>query len=581
VVVTQKKSRNCFYFKKKRTVMSSTLTLSSRLYSYVKASAITSTLIAAVELMHNTIAIYMSTGQVSAADVSIDYNEQTNTMLVVDNGVGVAPDRMIVCFGTVGEYTAAEETRSFFARGGKDCSALGTCTFTSFHVDGWSQLILKRDNTYQIHYFDEKPTHNYGIVGDTGLSVRIDVDDDLFMSDLKHIRALGIYYSVRLYIRAHCTSATLTHTDKNGVVSEPYDMLTLPIEMATAAAQDTKTVDATIKLKSGHTGTIQLFTMEPSNHDMSLGAEFQTHGIMINSMYGSHELTTIHPNITSHRMVKRVRGVLTLPFIESEMQKFDEGGATIPIVDPSRHGINRSHPDIAEAYTIVYRLLQYQLELLLDEETKTEDDTEVDISDVFNDLDIKDLVEFTTKSTGIQSTAADLLQIIDRLETNVDATPEDNILDPDDVKEDATGDDPIDGDILGGLGLVVKFRHTDDPHDNIRPSLTDTVVVPLVEHSWFVRDGTLTVELDVNDPAIARALTAVDGGKSSEYFRTVISVVAADVLDEFIVDSQISDLTATSKAGIVSEVHTLMHSWYARVQLALYKHLTPTVLMAL
>jgi hypothetical protein len=553
------------------TTTESTVQLDARLYTYVRAAAMPNTLVALVELLHNSLDVFKSTNH-QTGTINITYDVPGKRLLIRDNGAGVAPDRMIDCFGVVGKYTATEGSRGFFSRGASDCSALGRVTFTSVHVDGNTELVLD-DKTYTLtNNVDNEITKT--LPSTTGFVVSLDVTSASSMSTASTITDIGKHFSLRHSLTlAHAVNLTIVNTD--GTVTG-VDVLQSTRDFIALDDDDTMLEDLTLKLKSGRTARLKIYRLD-KQESLAVNPTIQRYGVLIRSRFATHEITTIHPNLVAHPMIGRVRATLTMNFIEDEMEAFDDGLASIPIIDHSRTtGVNRYHADVSDVFALTYKVLLYHMDVLREQLEATMNVTEADLENLFSSIpEIDDLMRTAAVKTGVSASTKDVLAVINRLADGNDVNVDDN---GDDTKNEESptleplppasvlnGNNPLvatHDNSVDSLNLIVRVINDDEDEEVQHRSCT---------HSWNMIDNRFIITIDGSCHEISSSKLDVTQPDAS--VRTILSMLCADVVISFVQAKKVSTMAATSAQELLVLLQALHDKYHDRLTKLINQHL--------
>lgn len=535
-----------------------TATFDPRLYNLSKSVAISDSMTALNELVHNSLDNFADHPEWPNATIEIDYNLQTRSFDIRDNGTGVPPDKMVSCFATIGKRTSSDKARGYFARGAKDVSSLGSVIFTSFYNSKVSRLVFHRNSTYQYYpTVTPTPTHQFA----SGLSVRVEGIPQSQFSDQVELIHLGRFFSLRRSFGL-LQKFTLNLVLVDGT-RETVDVLQSWRQLVKAEAADELLWSHDLNTKFGSC-RFDIYRLNDKAEALPmLPSEFRRHGVLVTSPKAAHELTGVHPDLMGHRMAKKIRGVLDCPFIDDLLEAFDGGAQETLIIDPSRaHGLNRKHPATRELFALVYRLLNYALDWLLQEEDgKVEDAVQLDMSSLLQDFPELAALGHTCKMyRGRQRAAAQLVHVQDRLSDRGGGliTPEQ--LEADLKHPEANGL----SEVPGLSNIIVKLHNKGE-------ALPPT---DCPQHTWSLRGDQLRVDVDCSAAEIqlARRHNSLD---------LALAEVVADALVHFIQTQKISTASGNTKQEVLQEFREVQLQWKTRLVMAFFTRLKVSLLKEL
>ena len=523
------------------------LQLDTRMYRYVRANAMPNTLTAAVELLHNCLDAFKSS---VAGDVTIEYDIPNKTLKISDNGPGVAPDRMIDCFGTVGKYTASSGSRGFFSRGASDCSALGNVTFVSHHLEGSTCLELNYDTSYKLETIEA--------TGDTGMIVSIAIDKYSALSSYDDMRQLGQYFSLRNFLKYASSCSLKIGTEMVDILQDNKDFLD-------NADKDEMIDNLTLNLKSGKTATLRLFKVHDPEVIISDSIS-QRHGIMMNSKYATHALSTIHANILAHQMVSHVRGELQMDFIEDEMIAFENHEVDVPIIDHSRlNGLNQHHVEVQELYSLLYKLLMYHLDQLWKQKEADLDVSDLELDNIFEgEPDLLSLMQNAVNTSSSEKIYSDVMKIQNQLATTTEASGTGDGGEPVVPATSVLNEDPTSAPTLQNvqsMNLVIRVVNSEEhSHERSCP------------HTWAVSNGNLIITIDGGCHCLCECVT-------QDERLNVMSIIGTDVIINFVQNKSLSSISATSSSDLLVKLHMLQTKYFEPVSMLIHNKLKKIYLL--
>ena len=367
------------------------LNYTSRFYRYVKASAITGVAPAIVELVTNSDDAYKRSSLDPEYPIGVEISYKDRTVVVYDNATGLTFERMLECFGQVGDYTSSKDARGYFSRGSKDITAIGVAHFTSIHDGKLSQITLSTDDVLTVVRKEDIPSDEDRVlyhIPVNGLHVKIDLKLSIQIPGIEELNKMASYYSMREIYADFNNNITITVFEPNDGIPVYNNRIsyTYP-EVEKLLTEEEYTVD-------GYEGVSAKFSIsllsEPA--DTSVETNHIEYGILISSGNAIHEVSTLSGDIRYHPMMSSLTGSLTCSYINDLMYDFDQNGEStknpFPIIDHSRtYGLNKKHPFVKALFKRPLSIIRFILQDLY--ENRLNDNTmSSDITELFSDLRI-------------------------------------------------------------------------------------------------------------------------------------------------------------------------------------------------
>ena len=350
------------------------LIFTSRLYKYIKSSAVTNMTQAYVELITNCYDAY-NKGDFDKKIINITANLDTRMFCVYDQAVGLTYDEMMKCFAQVGSYTSTTTSRGYFSRGAKDISAIGDVRFRSIKNNKISEIILTTNDTVITKRKDEDVNDDdrddLDIYGN-GLWVCITLKSGISLPTVEELENTKNYYSLRDIFADTDVSIHLKVIKESNIVYNSNITYTNPAVKKLLIHEEYEVegyegVKSTFKLE---------YLEEPGN--INDHGSFMSHGILVSSNNAIHEISTLYNDIRSHPYIGHLRGRIDCPYINELMYKFDEDpnqpNNPFPIIDHSRlNGLDRSHPFTKALFRIPHKQILLVLQDLYSDGVLNED----------------------------------------------------------------------------------------------------------------------------------------------------------------------------------------------------------------
>lgn len=329
------------------------VTLTERVYKYIRQYAIKSPNDAAVELLTNSVDAY-NKGNITEKKIYIEYHD-SGKLIVIDNAIGLTSTELQSSFLQVGEYTNVEGARGFFSRGAKDISALGDVTFESIKDGFYSKCFLNSDAYGAIQIADVAVTAEQRTqlkIPVNGLCVTLELLDSHKLTDIntfsKELETLAVLRDI------------MSNTN-NEIIFNHYllnESLFLTKQLSYIYPNGTELLNLTFTVPNYPDATAEFIVYkldepqpEPLHENM---LEF---GFLIKDSATVYEVNTIDDRFRWNPQMNLIRGYLKCDYISTLLHDYDEGTPTdanpSPIIDPSRtSGLNNEHPFTSSLYAI-------------------------------------------------------------------------------------------------------------------------------------------------------------------------------------------------------------------------------------
>lgn len=358
---------------------SSFVTMSERLYLYIRQYAVKNIFDAAVELITNSNDAYtrMNTNLVAAGQPAltsktflIDYHANTNTIVFTDNAIGVSGTDMPGMFLQVGTYSSSHETRGFFSRGAKDVSILGNVTFQSIKNGLYSSCTLSNEAYGEMVAIDvpvtENQRHTLGIPVN-GTAVSLTLLPQFAITNSADITALPENISTIATLR---NIMTCPKNDISFRYFNEEERMSEPVKLSYEYPECMPLLNLTYTVP-GYPDATAIFTVKQAITKIPQPADDSRlqFGFLLQSANSIYEVNTIQSRFRYNPYIAYVFGTLQCDYIAWLMYDIDKNGSSAAnpmiIIDPSRtSGLNPQHPFTDALYGIVAKRLDLILQQL-------------------------------------------------------------------------------------------------------------------------------------------------------------------------------------------------------------------------
>ena len=323
------------------------LTLDSRMYEYIRTTAITNINDALVELITNSVDAY--TGITNNPNkIRINYNKTNKTIKVTDYAIGLTGTAMEQNFLTVGSYTSDYYKRGHFSRGAKDISAIGHITFETIKDNKFSSVKIKDTGMGAVLAKDIDATQEHrdrlGFVDETvnGLSVTVE------------LTKVSVDNWRTIYFRRHYALRDIMSNSAYEVTFIDEDLATQ--QVVTYGHPNGKLgVEVTWKVpKYNVNATLKVYVDETGKLYHAKDRRYTENGFLISSTNAVYENSLLNDNtIAGHPQIKKVFGRISCEHINHLLKDFESNGYStlnpFPIIDNSRTtGLNQKHPFVKQ-----------------------------------------------------------------------------------------------------------------------------------------------------------------------------------------------------------------------------------------
>lgn len=380
------------------TTESTAIDLSLRFYKYIKSTSVTGIVPAIIELLTNSIDAHNRTDITESQNVNIIMDYPNRILTVYDNATGIDGDKLIECFGQVGNYTSTEGSRGFFSKGAKDVSAIGNMTFTSIKNGKFSQCTLTTNDMFTLLVSNRDVTtqerEQYNIPN-SGLHIQVNIISSVSLISELELTQIPKYYSIRDILEDSQYNIHLNIINKLGesffnsrimYTTPSIKKLLIDEEFLIPGYEDR--VD-----ENGNQNFKARFIVHELEESATIDTydKYKEYGILVTTSNAIHDLTTFYNDIRNHPKIYNIVGRLECDNIDTLMYEYDIGKIDernpFPLIDPSRvHSIDKTHPFIRALYSRPHNILKFVLQNLYEQEI--DNNTEFDFSDVFKNLDV-------------------------------------------------------------------------------------------------------------------------------------------------------------------------------------------------
>lgn len=329
------------------------VTLGERIYRYIRQFSVKNHLDATIEFITNSFDAYQKTDiQYRLMDIEYHY---PNQLIFRDHATGLSGNQMIDCFLQVGNYTNHEQSRGFFSRGAKDCSAIGDLTFESIFDNKYSKLVLNSEAYGELVINDidvNDEIRNRLKMSQSGLQVTLDLlanfqkfdSNDYTKSIVKLSQLREIFSNKRNQINYKF------YNEHNELANEcslfykyPDGQLLLDLEYQIPQYPNYNARFVVYKSSKP--------IEQPNKENMM---EF---GFIIKDNTSVYESSTLGDRFRWNPFMPYVFGYIHCDGIHQLLLDFDKNGSQylnpFPIIDPSRlSGLNKDHPFIKSMLSI-------------------------------------------------------------------------------------------------------------------------------------------------------------------------------------------------------------------------------------
>lgn len=379
------------------------LKLNSRLYQYIRASAITNLDDGIVELITNCVDAYFGIEN-NPNKIVLKLSKTNKTVEVCDQAIGLTAQRMKECFFEVGSYMSDENRRGHFSRGAKDIMAIGDCTFIAIKDGKYSCCKLLFDGRGAVLEEDvdiRSEIREITGIENNGLYVKIDIKQDEFLEKFDineftyHYALRDILsnpkYEIKYYDLDANTNKVLTYVyPENELVIEGEYMV--PYYNVPATFKCYVTENKTIKYSNNF--------------------RFTENGFLISSNNTIYENSMLHNRVIANNPHSvEIYGRIQCDYINTLLKNYETTGPTernpFPIIDSSRLvGLNRDHPFVKHLFRLPTERIIYILSELQYKSRKNQNNDKLNSileniselqllsDDIFNKLNINLITDF-------------------------------------------------------------------------------------------------------------------------------------------------------------------------------------------
>ena len=317
------------------------LVLNSRMYQYIRASAITNLDDALVELITNCVDAYTNINN-NPNTINIYLSKERNTVEVVDQAIGMNAEFMKLCFLQVGTYVSNEAKRGHFSRGAKDITALGDCTFIAIKdglcssckilYDGRGAMMCENIPVTDEHRLETKISNN-------GLFVKIDIKRENIMNDF-NCTVFPYHFALRDIFSNNRYQINITDLDLNTTEQIKYNF-----------PNGEKIIDGEYIVPYNNVpAKFTLYLSEDKNMKYSNNMRYNENGFIVSSNNTIYENGMLHNRmIANNPHSQKIYGRVHCDYINTLLKDYEQNGPSaknpFPIIDSSRlQGINYYHP---------------------------------------------------------------------------------------------------------------------------------------------------------------------------------------------------------------------------------------------
>lgn len=330
------------------------LTIDSRAYNFMKATAITNIVDALIELITNSDDAYQknkkNTDPLYKIDIDINYESPIETLngtvSVRDQACGLTAEDMQKCLTVVGTFNSNEIVRGFFSRGAKDISALGKVCYESIKDGKYSKLNIYEDSTTKFDSINDNITETLrnklkitknGTIATIYVKNTIHINEPNFFYETfpKTLSIRNIMSSNKHQINIKTKNYT-SKDDRDEIVRYKFPRGNILLDMIYTLPKYGVEAHFTIfKFDKPYSGT-----SDP---------RFCESGFMITSGNVIHGIETFDKFFKFNPDLKYLYGSIHCNHINKLLYDFDKNTSNIlnpfPLIDPNRiSGINRRHP---------------------------------------------------------------------------------------------------------------------------------------------------------------------------------------------------------------------------------------------
>lgn len=381
------------------------LTLNSRMYQYIRASAITNLDDALVELITNCIDAYIGIDN-NPNLININFSKTNKYIEIIDQAIGLTADKMKVCFLEVGTYVSDERKRGHFSRGAKDISALGDCTFIAIKDNKYSMCKILYDGLGAMLVSDADITEeirNQTQITNNGFYVKVEIEIQEIVNNFNS-DVFIYHYALRDIFSNDKFNIILNNLDTNTQKQLKY---TFPI--------GEKVIDGDYNVPNYNVpAKFTLFLSPNKSMNYSNNFRYTENGVLIGSNNTIYENGFLNAKyIANNPHSKKMFGRISCDYINELLKDYETNGPSpsnpFPIIDSSRlQGINYYHPFVRNLILLPIERITYilsQLELESRNQIKEEQMNKIfDIAglhllndDVFQKLGINLQTDFKLK----------------------------------------------------------------------------------------------------------------------------------------------------------------------------------------
>lgn len=386
------------------------LVLNSRMYQYIRASAITNLDDALVELITNSIDAYNNIDN-QPNKINVILSKLNNTVEVCDQAIGMSADLMKLCFLQVGTYVSNEVKRGHFSRGAKDITALGDCTFIAIKDNLCSSCKILYDGRGAMLFEDVAVTQEHrdqtGIVNN-GLYVKLDIKRENIISDFNlenfpyHFALRDIFSNGKYEIK---------YTDKDNQSSQVIKYNFPDAELI---------IDGEYTVPYNNVqARFTLYLSENKNMKYSNNFRYNENGFIVSSNNTIYENGMLHNRlIQNNPHSQKIFGRVHCDYINTLLKDYEVNGPSsknpFPIIDSSRlQGINYYHPFARHLFRLPIERINFILSELEYKAKKDLDKSK--ITELLNNNDLQKINDDIFKKLGIMLVSEFKLEKIEEI----------------------------------------------------------------------------------------------------------------------------------------------------------------------
>jgi len=337
------------------------LTLNSRMYQYIRASAITNLDDALVELITNCVDAYININN-NPNFIDINISKTNKYIEIIDQAIGLDAEKMKVCFLEVGTYVSDERKRGHFSRGAKDITALGDCTFIAIKDNKYSVCKILYDGLGAMIISDADVTdeiRNQTNIINNGFYVKLEAKINDVINNFNQDTFI-YHYALRDILSSDKYNVLLNDLDTNTQTKLTY---TFPDgEQVINGEYTVPNYNVPAKF------TLYLSSDKTMNYSNNF--RYTENGILISSNNTIYENGFLNAKyISNNPHSKKLFGRISCDYINEMLKDYENNGPSttnpFPIIDSSRlQGINYYHPFVKNLILLPIERITYILSQL-------------------------------------------------------------------------------------------------------------------------------------------------------------------------------------------------------------------------